>query len=663
MILKDIRLKNYRCFGEQIHWKPSSQLNILVGENNSGKSSIFKFLKQIHKIQQFHNGNFGKDEWHKQDTSENVEFEILYEINECFLSKLNHFKDEIKISSFNELNEIFHSGTSKYLNIAENSNVTRILDISEEIIEYLLEIKGKKEKVEEIQGYILSKLNEYHGLDFTEDIFKESLIAQSVILNERESNIPFVQLLSGLVFYSYNEILSKDLNLRASIKFGAHTNSSMIIDNYNHIDHFRELISDQSGIYNENQHYRELIRIWMVEVEQSIINHLESSLIYIEEIRMRSSSSKAQVYTCPDGRHLADVLHTLLMNESLEFQEKYKEIKKQFQDFYPNHNFNIVENSKQELIIQVVDEIQKIPLKLEEYGTGMMDILIIITNLIAVEGKIIVIEEPETHIHPIFQRKLMNVIEKSSEKNQIFVTTHSPDFFSFEHIESIVRIAQHNKISQIHSFDINSLKKLKNKRLITNPCTFSTIRSRYTKILTPQVKNAFFAKGVILVEGETENLSLPIWAKLLDYNLETHSIEIVNCFSKFNIIDIAEILRMYQIPLFIIFDEDNPIQDKNHRTQNKWLKDFLEINESTEFLENAVIGENFFIFKPKYEKAIIASEPKYHEIEEKIVRENKFQNNPKGLKAYFAALEYEKLKKKPPKLISDLINAIKLFFV
>ena len=41
------------------------------------------------------------------------------------------------------------------------------------------------------------------------------------------------------------------------------------------------------------------------------------------------------------------------------------------------------------------------------------------------EFNIILLDEPDSHIHHVLQKKLLDIFEKFSQKNQVFVTTHN----------------------------------------------------------------------------------------------------------------------------------------------------------------------------------------------------------------------------------------------
>lgn len=63
-------------------------------------------------------------------------------------------------------------------------------------------------------------------------------------------------------------------------------------------------------------------------------------------------------------------------------------------------------------------------LPIENMGTGVHEVVIIAAASTVTQNSILCVEEPEVHLHPILQRKLLRYLE-SSTTNQYFIATHS----------------------------------------------------------------------------------------------------------------------------------------------------------------------------------------------------------------------------------------------
>ncbi len=50
MRIENLRIKNFRSFGEEIVFSPKPELSNIIGENNAGKSNIFIALDKLKKV-------------------------------------------------------------------------------------------------------------------------------------------------------------------------------------------------------------------------------------------------------------------------------------------------------------------------------------------------------------------------------------------------------------------------------------------------------------------------------------------------------------------------------------------------------------------------------------------------------------------------------------
>lgn len=129
----------------------------------------------------------------------------------------------------------------------------------------------------------------------------------------------------------------------------------------------------------------------------------------------------------------------------------------------------------------------------------------------------LLIEEPEAHLHPQLQNVFFNYLNKLNQVGfQIFVSSHSPTITAKADLDSLIVLQeQGNEITSL-SIKRSNLDKINKKYL--------------KKFLDVTKCQLFFANGVILVEGISEALLLPVFSEIVgaDYSIEKNGVELVN---------------------------------------------------------------------------------------------------------------------------------------
>ncbi len=124
----------------------------------------------------------------------------------------------------------------------------------------------------------------------------------------------------------------------------------------------------------------------------------------------------------------------------------------------------------------------------------------------------ILIEEPEAHIHTHIQKTLFQNLKQ--QNTQIFISTHSTHISSVSQISSMNILGRGKQIAEVY----NPSNKLTQKEII-----------RLERYLDASRTNLLFAKGVILVEGDAEQILIPVLVKnVLGVSLDEIGISLIN---------------------------------------------------------------------------------------------------------------------------------------
>lgn len=503
MYLSRLYIENFRSLKE-LDLKFEKGKNIIVGKNNSGKSNIIKAIDLI----------LGKNSptWNKSDNiTDNDFFEGKTE-NEIFIwCELK--KSEGELLNLSDTKGAFFKLFDKYNYTYEKmdvdfSNKGDLFKFSTD--EGQARIDSDKYK----KDWIGTKPYCIHGF---EDELNDMTDFAFAFRCTKEGDEYFKEML-----FLYKKADDKDWLFSVNANFRNELLQSAIIPS------FRDP-KDQLRITNYTW-YGKLLKKY-VQVDDSGLNDAfgkvkDASNKLFEDLRNNIFHQKNQI---------------AFPNTKISFQ------------FNPDAKQDIYKSA----LIYVDDGFNS---KLDEKGSGIQSVVIIglfdyyIRNIAHTNGSLLAIEEPEIYLHPHGRRVISDRLDAflDGHKNQVILTTHSPEFICSPHEDINLIIVKRDTETFAKNFSFNDVK---------------------TKQILIKKQNAemFFADAVILVEGADkyilESIAEEFGTKIRIYLngiendlgrnwLNDYNISIINCGGKHEFWKYVKILNEFEIPWLLIADFD-----------------------------------------------------------------------------------------------------------
>lgn len=176
------------------------------------------------------------------------------------------------------------------------------------------------------------------------------------------------------------------------------------------------------------------------------------------------------------------------------------------------------------------------------------------------DGLVLVIDEPESHLHPLAQQWLASRLNQlATDGLQVVLTTHSPYFVDLSRPENLVLVRKPDggATEAIQLSREQLVAELVAKGADAARTTTDSVGSFYEAAATSDLRSALFSRACVLVEGPTEALALPELLRRHGFDTLRHGIAFVSAVGIGNIAKWARLFAALRIPVYCVFDTDS----------------------------------------------------------------------------------------------------------
>jgi putative ATP-dependent endonuclease of the OLD family len=566
MKIKDIAIKNFRLL-EDVRLNIEEDITLIVGKNNTGKTSLFEVINMFFSEK----NNFSFHDFSQKTYSQ---FEASFKIYEASLKEIDEEKkEELEKSLISSIPNIQLEIQIEYDKVKDSlinlSEFISDLDDSKTIATIKLQYQSKdsfrlfaafgvrKEKEQKLIEWLNENITSYYdikcygGDNLIEENFKRKLL--SVLYFET------IQASRKL------DDTKADKNKTLAVGFS---------------DYYRETNKDNNeDVESLEKHLKETSTVLNEKYENILKELLEKLKLFGVEPHLTIPEIVLQAGFDPEN---------ILKNNIKYF---YKQ-----DDVTLPENFNGLGYSNLiYLVLKVVSFIEKFKKAAPLSKSDTLTILI---------------EEPEAHLHPqmqqVFISQIKRTIKETKEKEgfsvQVIISTHSSHIVteagidverSFERIRYFSKLyIRAEKRYKVEVKDFNEFKHKENDKE-----TFRFLK-QYMSLHRCDI---FFADKVILVEGTTERILLPLMINKVAENLNNEYVSIIEVggayTSKFK-----ELFKFVGVKTLIITDVDSCdsntkeeccVNTPNAISSNETLKSWIPRKDSITKLIGALGNEKY----------------------------------------------------------------------
>lgn len=530
MKIKSVNIKNFRSISELTI--PFAEIdgkvcNILLGKNESGKSNILKAISLLDSNCEINYINDCNKDSKKKNLTISVIYELLFdkdEFKKIVIENLNIDKSLIDLDKIVRKIEIDTNGRNDSYHIYLNEKVKPI--------NLVIDKNNTIKSISEV----------YNGDEVITENNIETLVPEYELLNKNKLE----ETIGKELFEILDELIPKIIYWEPSTEY-------LINDTIN-LTAFKDDFS--------------------ISVPLKNIFHIAN--IKDEEIKNRID------LILKDDEERAELAQTL-SEEITEYVNKV----------WTEHkiNINVIIENNYDCIVNIEDKDYDRPkYKMEQRSDGFKQFISILLNLSAenkasiLKNRLILLDEPEVHLHPSGIKYLRDELLKISENNSLVISTHSTYMIDKLNLNRHFSITKNKSITEIYQVQEN------------NPYEEEVI---YEALGTSIYE--YIYPNIVIFEGKTDKDMFDIFSKKLKSELNTKNVSSISANGVNTIEKYVKFFNNGLVKGFVVLDSDkegkqvkNNItsQNDNYNNDNTFeINDLIADSLSNKTLEDLLPKE------------------------------------------------------------------------